>query len=167
MYASSTFSSTSSIISGCLRVLQISSFYKGRVLYIPPISHRHYSFYYPLSSPLLISLPLPPIPLSLLSVTHVIPRHCRQPRHHCHPCRLRHPIHPPHPQHSSLKGKEQICTVYSCSVTFFSLYYSFKHTCLRSLFSRWLLTANKLMPSTDTARSHFIQGALRDIKGVP
>ena len=38
----------------------------------------------------------PPIPLSLLSVTHVIPRHCCQPRHHCHPCRLRHPIHPPH-----------------------------------------------------------------------
>ena len=98
MYASSTFSSTSSIISGCLRVLQISSFYKGRVLYIPPICHRHYSFYYPLSSPPLISLLLPPIhiPLSLLSVTHVIPRHRRQPRHHCHPCRLRHPIHPPH-----------------------------------------------------------------------
>ena len=69
---------------------------KGRVLYIPPISLRHYSFYYPLSSPPLISLPLPPIPLPLLSVTHVIPCHRRQPRHHCHPCRLRHPIHPPH-----------------------------------------------------------------------
>ena len=69
--------------------------------------------------------------------------------------------------HSSFKGKKQICTVYSCCVPFFFLYYSFKHTCLRSLFSCWLLTANKLMPSTDTARSHFIQGALRDIKGVP
>ena len=101
----------------------------------------------------------------------------------CHPC------HPPSPpstssplsplspssphlspsleHHSSFKGKKQICTVYSCCVPFFFLYHSFKHTCLRSLFSCWLLTANKLMPSTDTARSHFIQGALRDIKGVP